>query len=132
MNGFYEYLLPGGVLAMPFMTLWEQGDPLENEDTSEVTCPEDGATIRRWSYSRFDPTTNFEHTIDHYEIMRDGHAVASEEHQRSPATRSYTQEQALALYQEAGLQDIQAFQEFTFEPVKPDDRLFSVLGFKPK
>ena len=24
---FYEYLLPGGVLAMPFMTLWKEGDP---------------------------------------------------------------------------------------------------------
>src|SRR5690349_19428522 len=24
---FYEHLLPGGVLAMPFMTLWKPGDP---------------------------------------------------------------------------------------------------------
>jgi hypothetical protein len=132
MNCFYEHLLPGGVLAMPFMTLWEQGDPLENEDTSEVTRPEDGATIRRWSYSRFDPNTNFEHTSDRYEITRDGKVITSEEHHQSPATRSYTKEQAIALYQDAGFQDIQLFHEFTFEPVKPEDALFSVLGFKPK
>jgi ubiquinone/menaquinone biosynthesis C-methylase UbiE len=31
MNRFYEHLLPGGVLAMPFMTLWKDGNPLESE-----------------------------------------------------------------------------------------------------
>jgi SAM-dependent methyltransferase len=132
MNGFYEHLLPGGILVMPVMTLWKQGDPLESEFTREVTRPEDGATIRRSSYSRFDPDTNFEHTIDRYEIIRNGEVMASEEHHQSPATRSYTREQAMALYLDAGFQDIQVFHEFTFEPVKPEDRLFSVLGFKPK
>jgi len=132
MTGFYKHLLPGGVLVMPLMTLWKQGNLLESEDTREVTRPEDGSTIRRWSYSRFDPNANFEHTIDRYEIMRDGKVIASEEHQQSPATRSYTQEQATALYQDAGFQDVQVFHEFTFEPVKPEDALFSVLGFKPK
>jgi hypothetical protein len=97
-----------------------------------VIRPEDGATIHRRSYSRFDPNTNFEHTIDRYEIIRDGNVIASEEHHQSPATRSYTREQAMALYLDAGFQDIQVFHEFTFEPVKPEDRLFSVLGFKPK
>jgi SAM-dependent methyltransferase len=131
MNCFYEHLLPGGVLAMPFMTLWKEGDPLESEHTSEVTRPQDSATIRRWSYARFDPHTDFEHTIDRYEIVQDGEVIVSEEHQQSPATRSYTQEQAIALYQEAGFQDIQVFHEFTFEPGKPEDTLVSVLGFKP-
>src|SRR5262245_50476075 len=36
MNRFYEHLLPGSVLAMPFMTLWKQGDPLESEFVREV------------------------------------------------------------------------------------------------
>ena len=132
MNRFYEHLLPGGVLAMPFMTLWKEGEPLESEFTREVTRPEDGAIIRRWSYTRFDPDTDHEHTIDRYEIMHDGEVIASEEHRQSPATRSYTQEQATALYQDAGFQDIQGFHEFTFEQVKPEDTLFCVLGFKPK
>ena len=51
---------------------------------------------------------------------------------QSPATRSYIQEQAVKLYREAGFKDIQVFHEFTFEPVKPEDDTFCVLGFKPK
>ena len=132
MKRFYEHLLPGGVLAMPFMTLWKKGDPLESEYTKEVIRPEDNATVRRWSYTRFDPETDFEHTIDRYEVLRDGQVTASEEHQQSPATRSYTQQQAIVLYQEAGFQEIQVLHEFTFEPATPEDTLFSMLGFKPK
>jgi SAM-dependent methyltransferase len=132
MNCFFEHLLPGGLLAMPFMTLWKQDDPLESEFTREALRPKDGATIRRWSHTRFDPQTDFEHTIDRYEILRDGNVIASEEHHQSPATRSYTQEQAVALYQQAGFEDIQVFHEFTVEPVKPEDTTFCVLGFKPR
>lgn len=132
MNHFYEHLLPGGVLAMPFMTLWKSGNPLESEFTREAIRPGDGATVRRWQYSRFDPETELEDTIDRYEIIHDGNVIASEEHHQSPATRSYTQGQAIVLYQEAGLEDIQVFHEFTFEPVKPEDETFCVLGFKPK
>jgi hypothetical protein len=58
--------------------------------------------------------------------------TASEEHHQSPATRSYTQQQCIVLYQEAGFKDIEVFHEFTFEPVKPEDDTFCVLGFKPK
>ena len=115
---------------MPFMTLWKQGDPLESEFTREAIRPEDGATVRRWQYTRFDPDTDLEHTIDRYEIIRADKVIASEEHKQSPATRSYTQEQAIALYQKAGLRDIQVFHEFTFEPVKPEDDTFCVLGIK--
>ena len=131
MSRFYEHLLPGGVLAMPFMTLWKPGDPLESEYVREVVRPEDGATIRRWQYSRFHPETELEDTIDRYEIIRDGKVITSEEHQQSPGTRSYTQEQAVTLYQQAGFKDIQVFSEFTFEPVKRTDTVFSILGVKP-
>lgn len=130
MKRFHDHLLPGGVLAMPFMTLWKQGDPLESESSREVTRPEDNATVRRWQHSRFDPDTDLEHTIDRYEVILGGKVVASEEHRQSPATRSYTQEQAVALYREAGFRDVQVLSEFTFEPVKPSDTLFCVLGFK--
>ena len=129
---FYDHLLPGGVLAMPFMTLWKAGDPLETEWTKEVVNPEDGLTYRRWSHTRYDPATRLEHTIDRYEVLRDGKVIASEEHVQSPATLSYTQEQAKDLYQSAGFKDIQIFHEFTFEPVRPDDTTFCVLGFKPE
>jgi ubiquinone/menaquinone biosynthesis C-methylase UbiE len=132
MDRFYEHLLPGGVLAMPFMTFWKDGEPLENEFTREVVRPEDGATIRRWQYARFDPDTDLEHTIDRYEIIRDGKVISSEEHHQSPGTRSYTQEQAVELYRAAGFNDIQVFHDFTFDPVKPEDTIFCVLGFKPE
>jgi SAM-dependent methyltransferase len=130
MERFYEHLLPGGVLAMPFMTLWKPGDPLEGEYTREITRPGDGALIRRWSRSRFDPETDFEHTVDRYEILHDGQIIASEEHRQSPATRSYTHKQAIDLYQQAGFRDIQVLHEFTFEPARQEDTLFSVLGFR--
>ena len=132
MDRFYQHLLPGGTLVMPFMTLWKSGDPLESEWTKEATRPEDGATIRRWSWVRFDPDTDFEHTTDRYEIIKDGQVIASEEHKQSPATRSYTQRQAIAVFQEAGFKDIQVFHEFTFDPVKPEDTTFSAFGTKPK
>lgn len=132
MNRFYEHLLPGGTLVMPFMTLWKPGDPLESEWTSEATHPEDGATVRRWSWTRFDPDTSLEHTIDRYEIIRDDKVVASEEHRQSPATRAYTQEQAVALYQNAGFKGIRVFREFTFDPVRPEDTTFCIRGFKPE
>ena len=130
MERFFEHLLPGGALVMPFMTLWKQGDPLESEFVREVVRPEDGATIRRWQYSRFHPETESEDTIDRYEIIRDGKLITSEEHQQSPGTRSYTQEQAVTLYQRAGFKDIQVFSEFTFEPVKLTDTVFSIIGTK--
>jgi hypothetical protein len=117
---------------MPFMTLWKEGDPLESESTDEATRPADNALVRRWSHSRFDPGAELEHTIDRYEIVREGEVVASEEHTQSPATRSYTQAQAIALYEKAGLENIQVFHDFTFEPVSPGDTVFCVLGFKPK
>ena len=131
MKSFYEHLLPGGVLAMPFMTLWKQGEPLEFESTDEVTRPEDGATVRRWQHSRFDLDTGMEHAKTRYEILRDGTVFASEEHEQSPATRSYTQSQAVSLYTSAGFDRIQVLHEFTFESARPEDRTFCVLGVKP-
>jgi SAM-dependent methyltransferase len=53
---FFAHLLPGGTLVMPFMLLWKKGDPLSSwRLTGEKTRPEDGATIKRWSRSRYDP-----------------------------------------------------------------------------
>lgn len=131
MRRFYEHLLSGGVLVMPFMTLWKDGDPLESEFTREAVRPEDGATVRRWQYSRFDPAAELEHTIDRYEIIKDGQVIQAEEHHQSPATRSYTQEQAIDLYKRAGFQEILVYSSFTFEPVKPEDTVFSIIGIKP-
>lgn len=131
-KALFDHLLQGGVLAMPFMTLWKAGDSLETEWTKETVNPEDGLTYRRWSHTRYDPDTRLEHTIDRYEVLREDKVIASEEHVQSPATLSYTQDQAVALYQAAGFSNIQVYHEFTFEPVRPDDTTFCVLGFKPE
>ncbi len=52
-------------------------------------------------------------------------------HTRSPATRWYTQPQALRLYQEAGFTGMQVFKEFSQEAASPEDTLFSILGTRP-
>lgn len=129
MQKFYEHLLPNGILSMPFMTLWKTGDPLETESIDEA-IREDGATVKRWSYTLFDPSTDLEHTIDKYEVIKDGEVTQTEEHHQSPATRSYTQTQAIALYQNAGFKNIQVFEGFSFEPVKSDSMLFCITGMK--
>lgn len=131
MRRFYDHLLPGGTVVMPFMTLWKAGDPLESNWTKEAKRA-DGALVRRLSWSRYDPASQLEETRETYQVSRDGEVIASETHVQSPATRSYTQEQAIALYREAGFSHVGAYHEFTFEPVMPEDTIFCVLGSRPE
>lgn len=131
MQRFYDLLEPGGVLTAPFMTLWKAGEPVEGEGTQEAIRPEDGAIIRRTSWYRFNPETQMDETRDTWEVIQAGQAIETEVHEQSPATRSYTQAEAVALFEQAGLKDIQVFSEFTFDPVKPEDTLFSIIGIKP-
>lgn len=127
----YEHLEAGGAFAMPLMAIWKEGDDLESEFTREVTRPEDGATIRRKSWSRFNPDTQMEDTRDTWEVIKDGQVIETEIHEQAPATRSFTQEEALRLLEQAGFRDVQLFSGFTFEPVKLDDTIFSIVGIKP-
>lgn len=127
---FAAHLRPGGVLVSPFMALWREGDPLDSEWERTATRPEDGLTFRRVARSRYDPAAEVEHTEDLYQVIRDGEVVAEELHRRSPATRAYTQAQARALFERAGLVDVQLFSGFTFEPVKAEDAVFVVIGFR--
>ena len=70
MRRFHAHLLPGGSLATPFMSIWEEGDPLERdwEPTGEQVRPEDGAVVRRWSRTWYDPASQLEYTEDRYEV----------------------------------------------------------------
>jgi SAM-dependent methyltransferase len=134
MHNFFNHLHAGGVLVMPFMLLYtgdHQGNEAVEEWSREVTRPADGATIRRWSRSRFDLVNNLEHTEDRYAVIVDGQLVASEEHTWSPATRGYTQAEAVNLYWESGFVDIRVTSDFTQEPVKPEDTIFCVWGRRP-
>jgi hypothetical protein len=132
MGRFYEHLESGGVLVMPFMILWQAGEPRQTEWelVAEEIRPEDGAMVRRWSRARYDVESRLEHTEDRYEITLNGEVIASESHQRSPATRWYTQDQAVWLYQKVGFVDIKIFSGFTNEPASKRDTTFSVSGVK--
>jgi len=134
MQQFLHHLYPGGLLVMPFMALYS-GDSQEDEVVEtwsrEVVRPEDGALIRRWSRSRFDLINQLGHTEDRYEVIVDGQIVVTEEHAWSPATRGYTQAEAINLYWESGFVDIRVTSDFTQEPVKPEDTIFCLWGTRP-
>ena len=105
-----DQLAPGGVVVLPFMLI-EEG---EHEESWE-RVREDGALVRRRLVSRYDPATQLEDTDDTYEVVVDGEVVAQERHVRSPATRAYTPEQALALLDDAGLTSDRMLEGFTQE-----------------
>ncbi len=132
-KNLYDHLLPGGRLIMPFMLLRKGGDALEHDWqlSGEATRPADGAIFRRWSRDRFDPDTQLEHNEDRYEVIKDGKVIASEYHKRSPATREYSQKQALALYIQAGFVDLLLYKGFTHEQASDADELFTISGVKP-
>lgn len=129
----FSHLLPGGSLLMPFMQVWKRGEPLEGawRLSGEKTRLDDGGTIRRWTKSRYDPETQLEHTEDRYEVIREGIIISSEHHVRSPATREYTQQQALDLYSQAGFVDICNYKGFTRLPASGEDETFSIIGKRP-
>ena len=133
MRRFFDHLLPGGALAMPFMTLWREGDPTETDwgEPRERVRPEDGATVRRWARAWYDPAAQLEHTEDRYEIVRDGVVIASETHRRSPATRWYTHDQMRELYREVGFVDVQLTREWSGEPATPVDTIVTAVGTRP-
>jgi SAM-dependent methyltransferase len=132
----YAHLEPGGTLVMSLMLLWNQEPPaprftIEWSDWREAIRASDGAIFRRRSRSTFDMVQQIESTQDEYELVRDGRVVAAEAHARSPATRWYTQPQALALLPELGFTDARLTSEFTLQPAKLDDTLFCMLANRP-
>jgi ubiquinone/menaquinone biosynthesis C-methylase UbiE len=130
MKRLYDHLLPGGLLIASLMTLWKEGEPLESQGEETGIREHDGATFRRVFRSRFDPDNECEHTEDLYQKIIGDQVVREELHQRSPATRSYNQVQGKKLFERIGFKNIQLFSEFTFDPVKPEDRLFVIIGQK--
>lgn len=131
MKRLNDHLLPGGVLVASIMTLWKDGEPLESQGEKTAVREVDGVKFRRVVRSRFDPTGECEHTEDLYQKFVGDKAIAEELHQRSPATRSYSQSQVKELFEKAGFQNIQLLSEFTFEAAKLEDRLFVIIGQKP-
>lgn len=127
---FHDHLVPGGVVSASFMKLRNAGDPLEFEWEQRAVREADGVTFRRVTQSRYDPTSHYEHTDDVYQMIVDEKVVAEERFRRSPATRSYDHTEVKALFERAGFADIQLYSQFTFEPAKHDDTVFTVLAQK--
>lgn len=131
MQRFYHQLEPGGALGMTFMIIWQPGDPLlQDWSLLQEAVREDDASVRLWSWSRYEPEIRLEHTQDRYEVLRDGVVVESELHSQSPATTWYTQDEAVTLFRQSGFDDIQVYKEWSDEPAGPGDTLFSVVGVK--
>lgn len=125
----HDHLLPGGAVLASFMTLWYEGKVVEEAWETSATDAH-GVLYRRVSISRIDPVSRLEHTEDRYEKIQGGVVVASETHKRSPATRSYTQAQARALFESAGFASVELLRGFTGEPAGPEDRLFTVRAIR--
>ncbi|MET0801647.1 MAG: class I SAM-dependent methyltransferase [Actinomycetota bacterium] len=130
MRRFVDHLQHGGALVMPFMTLRRGDDPLETEAVDEVTRQGDSAILRRTSRSRFDPASSLEHTDDLYEVIVGGRVTEVERHIRSPSVRSYTQGEARALFEDAGLEDVTVLKGFTWQLADAADGLFSIVGLR--
>jgi ubiquinone/menaquinone biosynthesis C-methylase UbiE len=133
MQRFFAHLVPGGVLAMPFMSVVPKSEEGDWYLSGEAERPEDGTLVRRWSRSRYDPARQLEHTQDRYQVLRDGVVVQEEFHERSPATRGYSQAQVRQLYADAGFSQLQVLRGFSWTPASAgeDTALFCVLGTRP-
>jgi len=133
MRRFFHHLEPGGIVVMPFMILWQ--GPITNQVVAEDWAliaeqvrPEDGVLIRRWTRSTYHHPQQLEDTEDRYEVVREGEIVASELYSRAPATRWYTQKQAMHLYEETGFTNIRMLSEFSQVPASQEDTIFTILG----
>lgn len=130
MQRFHAHLEPGGVLVMPFMIMRRgkspDGEWSEWYKTGERERPEDGALIRRWQRMKFDDAEQWESTEDRYEVIAGDKIVATEEYQRSPAVRWYTQAQSLEVFDRAGFVD--AVSNFTWDPATVGDSIWTVFG----
>lgn len=124
---FHDHLVPGGTLALPFYSLAEAAD---ESWTEEADLP-DGSRIRRISRSWVEAGTRLEHTEETYELRRDGTVVATQHQVRSPAVRGYAPDDARAALETAGFVDLAFYREFTREPLRDGERLFSVVARRP-
>jgi len=130
LKAIYAHLEPGGVVLASIMTLWQSGKPAEEAWEESATTP-DGVVYRRVAISRVDPIERLEHTEDRYEKIVDGQVVRSEVHTRSPATRSYTQDQAVQSFEKAGFVDVKVLKGFADVPAGRSDALFVIRAFRP-
>jgi ubiquinone/menaquinone biosynthesis C-methylase UbiE len=130
-ENLYTHLTPGGTLVIPFMKVWKEGYDSSWRLTGEKIRQSDGATVKRWSRNWYDPTNRLEHNEDRYEVIKDGNIISTEHHLRSPATREYSQRDALELFIQAGFVDLRMYKGFTHEQASAEDEISTICGVKP-
>jgi SAM-dependent methyltransferase len=138
MRRFTEHLAPGGLLVMSIMSkLWRgAAPPPEGEWTpwsivAEQPRPEDGAVIRRWMRARYHAARQVMDEENRYERLVGDVVVESELHQRSPSVRWYSQAQAAAVFEQAGLESVRLTAGFSDDLATDRDTTFCVLGRRP-
>ncbi len=88
LNRCFQHLEHGGKLVMSIMDISSSTNG-EWVQVAEQKRAHDELVVRRWLKSTYDPSAQWEHTEDRYELVRDGEIIETEFHSRSPATHGY-------------------------------------------
>ena len=123
-----DHLLPGGVIAAEFQTLWMPGRPFDMEWEHAGAREDDGETFQRAGRYRYDPVTECVDTEECFRLLRDGTVLAEETHRRTQALRSYTVDQARDLFERAGFIDVTAHAAPAYCAATESDALFVVVA----
>ena len=123
-----DHLEPGGELVASFMKLRKGDQPLSFDwIPNGKATRSDGSLVRRFMRSTLDRETQLESIEERYELLVDGEVVRTEDHHRS-TVRECTLDQAIALYEGAGLANVHATDGFTFDPATTDSHIFCLHG----
>jgi SAM-dependent methyltransferase len=132
LQGFYDYLLPGGLLVM---TIWHINSDREAGWSDwwlvlDADGYKDGQRIKQWERSMYDSAAQLRHSENRYEIWENGRIVYEEKHRRSPELRNYSLGVLTTMVEKAGFTKVHAVSEFSHKPADEDDAMFCILGMK--
>ena len=132
MSRFYKHMCDGGALVTAFGFGWRDGDPLDTgwKPKFEKHRPEDGAIVRAWERTWYEPEHQLWHEEERFQVELDGQIIASEHLRCSPGGRWYTQDQAVKLLKDGGFGEVQLFSGFSKSPAVADDRLVCAVALK--
>ena len=132
MGRFFRHLRPGGTLIMPWIDIAVDYGSQTEEHMERVATLADGSVLHRRFHGRFDAGAGVEHTVDDYELVRDGIVVDRQTIRRSPATRHYQRSEIAGLHAAAGFADLRWFGGFTMAAPALTDRVVTTLARRPE
>lgn len=124
------HLEPGGTLVASFMKMRRPDQPLSFDwlPSGKAQRP-DGAMLRRFTRSTYDPAMQLDRSATRFEVVVDGAIVESEIHDEE-TVREYTLDQSIALYESAGLANVHALSNFTLNAATDEDHIWCTLGVR--